>query len=358
MGILPRYLNREFFKLLFICLLAFVFIYLVIHFSGRIDDFIEANVPTGRMLLYFAYAVPHILVQMLPPATLIAVIVLFSTMKKNNEIIALKTCGMNVLRLSLPLLGSSIALAGGLFLFSELVVPYASSQSQEIWRVEVRKRDPGRFYGQERIWYKGDDRIYGIRNFDSRKLVMMNPTFYFFKPSFHLYKRIDARAAVWKDDRWVAMDGITQEAGEKGIFHLSRFDELPMEIPETPETFIKEEKKPEEMGYWQLERFARGVQREGYDAAKYFVDLHIKLSFPFILPIMILIGTPIALKQKRGGTPLAVALGMVFCFFYLLVLGFSRSVGIGGLLPPLLSAWLANGIFFFAGIYLIMNVDR
>lgn len=358
MGTLSKYLNKEFFKLLFICEFIFAFIYLIIYFSGRVDDFIEAHVPTGRMLIYFAYSTPYILVQMLPPAALIAVIVMFSAMKKSNEIIALKACGLNVLRLSLPLLGASLFLVGGSFLFSEIVVPYTSSKSHEIWRVEVRKRDPGSFYGREHIWYKGNDCIYWIRNFDSRRFLMLDPTFYFFDSSFRLLKRIDARTAVWKNGQWVLENGIVQEARGGGGFDLTKFDEIFLKIPETPETFIREERSPEEMGYWQLERFAEGVKSEGYDAAKYFVDLNIKISFPFIIPIMILIGAPLALSQKKGGTPVAVALGMIFCFAYLLTLGVSRSIGFAGVLPPVLAAWLANGIFFFVGIYLTMNVDQ
>ena len=359
MTILARYISREFFKLLCICELAFTFIYLIVNFSGTVDDFIEARVPTARMLLFFLYQTPYILVQMLPPATLIAIIIMFSMMKKNNEIVALKACGLNILKLAQPLFLLSLFLMTGLFLFSENVVPYCSTMSNEIWRVEVRKRDPSRFLGRSHIWYKGTDAIYWIRYFDSKNMVMMDPTFYFLDPSFHLTKRIDARLAVWKNGNWEVQEGIVLEAQEHNkAYSLKRFQSMMLDIPETPETFVREEKNPEEMGYWQLRDFAERVKAEGYDATRYFVDLNIKMSFPFILPIMVLIGTPIALGQKKGRTPVAVAIGMVVCFIYLLVLGLCRSIGFAGLLPPTLSAWLANGVFFFLGIYLIMNVDR
>jgi lipopolysaccharide export LptBFGC system permease protein LptF len=40
------------------------------------------------------------------------------------------------------------------------------------------------------------------------------------------------------------------------------------------------------------------------------------------------------------------------------VLGLSRSLGFAGVLPPILSAWLANGIFFFLGSFLILKLDQ
>ena len=358
MGILSKYLSREFFKLLAVCLLIFVFIYLVINFTGRVDDFIAAHVSTGRMLLYLLYESPFTIVQMLPPATLIAVIIHFSSMKKHNEIIALKACGMNVLKLSQPLLVVSLFLGAGLFLFSEVVVPHASSRSMEIWRVDVRKQDPSRFFGREQIWYKGSDCIYRIKQFDSKDMIMRDPTFYFFDPSFKLTKRIDGRLALWKNNRWEVVDGMVLRAQADDSFSLKRFQAMDLDIPETPETFVRTEKKPEEMDFWQLKRFAERTRDEGYDATKYFVDLDIKVAFPFIIPIMVLIGVPVALSRKTGGAPLAVTLGMGLCFLYLLVLGVSRSVGFAGLLPPFLAAWLSNGVFFFLGVYLTINVDR
>jgi lipopolysaccharide export system permease protein len=54
----------------------------------------------------------------------------------------------------------------------------------------------------------------------------------------------------------------------------------------------------------------------------------------------------------------AVAAGVVACFCYLVVLGLARSLGLAGMLPPFLAAWLANGIFFFLGSSLILKLDQ
>jgi len=67
---------------------------------------------------------------------------------------------------------------------------------------------------------------------------------------------------------------------------------------------------------------------------------------------------PLALNLKRGGMPLAVSLGMAVSFLYLLTLGISRSLGLSGVLSPLLSAWLANLIFSLAGVYLMIRLER
>ena len=330
----------------------------MIHFFERIDNFIESNVPKDLMLSFFAYEIPHIGVQMLPPACLIAVIIMFSVMKKNKEIISLKISGLSIWKFTQPIIIASLFLATGLFLFSEVIVPYTSSRSNEIWRIQVEKRNPRLYYGRDHIWYKGSNCIYWIRHFDNEEMVMRDPTFYFFDPSFRLIKRIDGRVGAWKDGRWEIKNGVILEARDSGGYSLNKFKKINLNITETPEDFVKEERKPEEMSYWHLRRFANRVRQEGYDATRYFVDLNIKIAFPFIVVVMVLIGTPIALGERKGGAAVAVTLGIALCFLYLVVLGVSRSFGFSGLLPPILSAWLANGIFFLLGIYLMTNVDR
>lgn len=358
MGVLARYLIREFFKLLIICQLIFIAIYLMIDFASGIDDFIKANSPKSVMFAYFAYKIPSIAVQMLPAATLTTIIIMFSLMKRNNEITSLKACGANVWRISQPIIITALFLSLALFLFSEVIVPLTSSKANDIWRIAVKKEKPGRFHGRNHIWHKGENCIYWIKQFDNDKMIMMEPTFYFFDSSFRLIKRIDARSGIWKDGAWQIRNGITQDLEKDGGYNMSRFKQLELRLPERPEDFVREEKEPEEMGYQQLKRFAERLRAEGYDATKYFVDINIKIAFPFVILIMALIGIPVALWKKDMSTPVAVSLGIVLCFAYLLILGLSRTLGFAGILPPLLSAWLANSIFLFLGIYLMIHVNR
>ena len=71
MGILGRYFSKEILKYLGIFLFALVFIYLTVDFTQKIDNFIQANVPTGPMLIYFAYKIPYVVIQMVPIAVVL-----------------------------------------------------------------------------------------------------------------------------------------------------------------------------------------------------------------------------------------------------------------------------------------------
>lgn len=358
MKVLSRYLIREFLKFLILCQIIFLSIYLIFDSLLKIDNFIEADVSVNIMLLYFLYKAPFVMVQMLPPAILISVIIMFSLMKKKNEFTAMKACGLDILKVSKPII--MISLLGGvaLFLFSETVVPYTSSKFNEIWDIEVEKRDPTQFYGMNQIWYKGSNSIFWMLHFDYKNQIMERPTFYFFDDSFRLIKRIDGRWAIWKKGKWKVEDGIIQEVNDKGEYQSKKFDDLYLELDETPEAFIRRVKSPEEMSYWQLKRYAERVIMEGYDNTRYLVDLNFKIAFPFIIIIMILIGMPISLRVEKGGIPVAILLGISICFLYMVALLYARTLGFSGILPPILSAWAANIIFLLVGIYLMMHITR
>jgi lipopolysaccharide export system permease protein len=356
MKLLSKYLVTEFLKLLVLCEAVFLFLYLMVDFLQKIDNFIEAQVPKTTMFLFFLYKAPLISVQMLPPATLIAAIILFSTMKKRNEITAIKACGLSTAGLAQKIVTASFLLGGFVFLFGETVVPYTSYRSNKIWNIEVEKQDPALFYGSHQIWYRGQNSIYWIRHFDFQKKRMQRPTFYFFDNDFRLTKRIDGQRAVWQDGQWRIEKGVIQERGPDGGYNLRRFESRSLDIEETPEAFVKGEKKPEEMSYWQLKRYAAKVREEGYDNTRYLVDMHIKTAIPFAGLVLALIGISIALRVEKGGTPLAISVGMAGCFCYVLTLGLSSSLGLSGVLPPLLSAWLANFVFLLLGIYSMMHV--
>ena len=55
---------------------------------------------------------------------------------------------------------------------------------------------------------------------------------------------------------------------------------------------------------------------------------------------------------------MAVSIGIGLCFLYLLVMGIARTLGFAGIFPPVLSAWLANAVFLFLGIYLTIHANR
>ncbi len=359
MKILDKYVIKEVSKYMGICILIFTSIYLAIDILQKIDDFMEAKVQETIMFKYFLYKIPFIAVQMIPIAILISVIVTFSLMKKNNELVALQTSGISIKRISFPAIGIAIIIVFLSFFFSELIVPYTSSKAENIWNRDVKKGRYKRFFKRKNICYKGKDCIFWIEYFDGKNMIMKKAIFYFFNKKFVLIKRIQAKRVIWTGRTWIAENGIEQTARikRKG-FNLKRFDSKLLNISETPDSFLRPMKKPEEMNYWQLRRFAKEIKKEGYNAKRYFVDTYMKLAFPFINLVVVLVGVPASIKLKKSSIPMAISLGIGICFLYIMFMGIFRSLGISGVLPSFLSAWMANILFLLFGIYMIIHIEK
>ena len=90
MSTIDRYLTKEIFKYFAIVLMAAVGIYLAVDFFENADKFINAGLSVSRILLFFQLKIPLIIAQITPVGILLAVLIAFGMMNKNNEIVALK----------------------------------------------------------------------------------------------------------------------------------------------------------------------------------------------------------------------------------------------------------------------------
>jgi lipopolysaccharide export system permease protein len=366
MKVFTKYISREFIKYQLFCLFIFISLYLLIFFVQKIDDLVENNAFKAEVILpYFLSKIPYIMVLMMPVATLISVIILFHMMKKNREVMAIKSCGINIVKLIQTAVIVSLFVSLFAFLFSETVVPYSVAKSNEIWQEQVEKEDTGRFYSADRIWYKSSDSdaIFYIKHFDGIRKIMEAPMIYFFDKKFKLIRKIDAKRAVWQNGVWRLEEGRDMTVRVNAKVDESPYEESPfanmiLNIREKPDDFLKKIKQPEEMTYTQLAKYAEDVKNDGYDNTSNLVELHKKIAFPLISFVLTLLGIPIALKLDKGGIPLAVASGMGLVLLYYVAMTTSWALGLSRNLPPLLSAWTANLLFILVGIYFIMTVEQ
>jgi lipopolysaccharide export system permease protein len=357
MKIITRYFYKEFFTLFFISLLAFLIIYLVIDFFGKIDKFLQAGVSLGVAVSYFIYQTPFILQQMIPIAVLISVMLMLGIMNKHNEILALKNSGLSLFNLSYPLIVVSLLIGIGSFFLSESFVPITSARANYIWNILVEKRSPQGTYKLSHLWYRGEDSIYQIRTYDSRKRTIEGLSIFFFDKDFTLRTRIDAKKATWIEEGWLLSDGLVQEIHADGSRRSMKFTSRLVHLPETPENFERSMKSLEEMSFWGLMEYTRKIRQEGYDSTRSEVELNTKMAFPFISLVLTLVGIPLAFRRRRGGIPLSITIAIGISFLYLLAFGLSRSLALSGALPPVLGAWLANLLFSLFGIYLMLTAE-
>lgn len=359
MQIISHYVSREFLKMTLVCLGTFVLIYLLVEILEKLDDFGNAGVAADQTLRYFLYIIPGIVKQMVPVAILMGTQLTFGVFSKNNQLIAFKSSGVSMIRISSPILMLSMVASLAVFILGEGLIPLTNARALEIWNIQVKKVEARAVLVNERIWYKGDRAIYSFDQFNFKTQRSGPATLYFFDPEFRLEARLDAFRANWQADGWHFFNGIyqTYRAGHNET--SSPFQEKTLLLPETPEDFRYQEKSGEEMTFTELTSNIEKVQREGYEANPYRVERQMRLAFPVVSVIMALIGISMALRKEKGiGVAQGIVTSLAVTFLYWIFFGFSRSIGLAGIFPAFWAAWSSNILFLLIGGYLLMNIRQ
>ena len=358
MTIIHKYLSGQLLKYLFMVLTTVVAIYLVVDFFGRIDGFLEAKLPLSRAVDFFALKIPFIVAQVTPVGVLLSVLIVFGLMVRNNEILALRSTGVSIYYLSMPVLAMGLIFSVLLFFLSEALVPMTMGKASEIWHTEV-KQESAIASRKKNIWIKGNRSISHITYFTPSDEAIFGLTLNYFDERFRLTKRVDAQKGVYSEGGWHLSDVIEQSlVKDDESYKVTCLAESPTKLEFAPEDLNRVVRKPGEMSYGELSAYIREVEEEGYDATSYKVGLSAKIAFPFVCLIMSILGVGFACWRKRQeGLAGSVFCGIAAAFVYWALYSFCLSLGYGSILPPVLAAWLTNGMFACLGILTLLKAD-
>lgn len=212
---------------------------------------------------------------------------------------------------------------------------------------------------QDRFWYRSEDIICNIELFEHASNTLHGITIYFFDQQLVLTRRLDAKRGKWIDNKWHFYNLVVRSFNPDGSITVETAEEKIVPLKETPDDFKVARREPEEMSFAELKDYINKIEKAGYQIPEYIPYLYAKLSFPFVSLIMPILAIPFALRiGKSGGMALGIGMSVIIGFIYFVFFNFSLSLGSGGLLHPLFSAWVANILFGSLGIYLILKVRQ
>lgn len=358
---LDSYILKQFILTTLFGLLTFMIIFLVIDLMENLDDFLDNNVTNDIIIQYYLAFLPEIIKLMTPVAVLLGSLFTTGKLATNNELTAMKAGGMSLYRYMLPIMTVTILISGASIYFNGWIVPYANQHKLSIERTYLHKyletSARTNIYlqdGQKRIVYIA---FYdGSSNTGSRISIQEFTT----SSLLTISQRWDGSQLLWDstDQRWTMNNGRYRVSKFKGE-RVEKFDSYTFtNLTFTPKDIIKKVDRPEEMNYTELGQFIKRQQSSGNDAARWLVDYHNKVAFPFASVIVVLFGIPFSFAKRRGGIAVQVGISAAVVFIYMVFMKISNVFGYNGDLDPLLTAWMANIIFFTAGVINILRVNK
>lgn len=361
MKLFDRYILKQFLTTTLFGLITFMAIFVIIDLMENLDDFLDNNVANPVILQYYISFLPEIVKLMTPVAVLLASLFTTGKLASNNELTAMKAGGMSIYRYMFPLITTAFLVSCVSVYFNGWVVPYANQQKFSIERRYLNKNVEST--ARTNIYLQdGMKRIVYIAYYDRASNVGTRTSIQEFSDSSlisiaqrwdGLQFTYDSATSTWS--MGIGKQRIMTPAGEQVIpFNTYVFRDLTF----TPKDIVKKVERPEEMNYTELGEFIVRQQSSGNDTARWMVDYHNKVAFPFASVIVVLFGIPFSFGKRKGGIALQVGISAAVVFIYMVFMKISNVFGYNGDLNPLLTAWLANIIFFTAGVVNILRVNK
>jgi lipopolysaccharide export system permease protein len=292
----------------------------------------------------------------MPAAVLFASVFTVGAMGRHSELTAAKAGGMSFHRVMLPILVASVLATGLAFVVGEMA-PGATARQLEIQKAKQARSTRSRF----NFVYRGDAGwVYTVRSLDvsTRQLKQL------------LFERqgrglqypgliITADSASFDPAQraWRVKNGTSRVVAGPNRQANFTFRTLRLRaLTQSPADLLAEPKAPDEMGYAELGRYIDALKRSGNDANKLIVERALKLALPATCLIIALFGAPLAVQAPRAGAAVGVAISLGTTVIFLLMTQIMKAVGSGGLIDPILAAWLPNMVFLLTGLVLLARV--
>lgn len=353
MRTLDRYLAGIFIKNF---ILAIAAVSTLFAFQAFMSDLLEHQYPPSQIVVYHLLNLPQVIVQMCPPAVMLATVLTLAGLSRTNELVASYSIGVGLRRIVALILSLVFVISCLVLIIQDRVLPPTFKKRTEYyWREMKHRTDMFLDIKQDKIWYRSKNLIYNLQRFDTKNKTIHGMAVYTFDDDFNLVQMLDAKAADFGPQGWKLHDGTVTVFSKEDQFPLTQhFEDKDLQIPETPKDFQEIEKEVDGLRLVELSKYITRMKEAGADTKAYEVKLHSRFSLSFIPIVMCILGVPFSIRSRREeGTAKDLTLCLLVTFFYWLFYSIGLSLGTNGALPPWLAAWLPSGVFAVVAIFLL-----
>ena len=357
MTILDRYITKTWLRLLILCLCGFIGLYLVIDMIEKTPRFLRAGADAVDILQYFCWKLPEILSRTATFSILMATLLTLGVLSRDSEIIAMRSCGISLLKISLPMLMLGFVASILLMLNAELLLPYTYVQTERIDRVKIKKKGDNLTFKRNNIWFRSESLILQARLFEPATRTLSGVVIWNVDAEMNPVSRIDADKALYKEGQWILNSALQKNFLTPVGFETKSVAMTAVDLKLKIEDLQVLDRDADNMSILVLKEYAENLKRGGYQAYRYYTLMHTKIATPFAALIMVLLGIPFALRSSRsGGITMGIGASIAISFAYFVVNAVLLSYGRSGVLMPVVAAWGANVIFMLGGIWMSMSV--
>jgi lipopolysaccharide export system permease protein len=310
----------------------------------------------GDVMRYVAMRAPQIIARFLPFSVLLGVIITFTTLSQNSEVVAMKAAGLSAHQILAPMFVASFAVAVLSFAFNESVVA-PSTAKLKLWQSVDYGTVPADTGVKTNVWVReGEDLINARTVTGSGDATVLRDVSLYLRQNGGLQQVIEASEARYTGEGWQLrnvrdFDVTTTE--EK------RFEGLVIGKGITPDRFNYVKVDGDSLGFFALRGAISDLQAAGRRTDNLEGILWHKLSGPLSTLLMPLLAAVAAFGLARSGALfLRAVIGMALGFAYFVADNFALAMGNLGAYPPWIAAWGPFFLFLLIGETVLVRTEE
>ena len=362
MRIIDRYILKSIITIFIGMVITFAFLFILIDTFGNLQDFIAKKVSYETIGRYYLTFLPMIYVNTSTMACLVAVLFTYSNLSSHNEIVAIRTSGMNFWQVTRPALIFTLIVSAVVLLVNECFVPQSSLINQEIRQSDIKvilaEKNQGLPIIKNFTLYGLKNRLFFIDTFNPNTNTLNGISIIGHDRNQNLTEKIVALKGTWTGLAWKfyncqittyssAMPNVTKE--------IKIYPEKLMDIKETPKDFLRQRLDITAMNIRQLSEYIGRFSGSGAvkTVNNLTVDLFEKIALPLRIIVIVLVGLPFVLansSKRKAATFASIGIALIIGFLYYILDAMGLALGKGGALPPWSCAFIAPTIFFIIGM--------
>ncbi len=361
-NLFDRYVMKLFARVFLLVVAAVTAVYLIGDFTGLVGDVMKNDIGWGTVFQYYQYKSLLIFYQTAPVVVLLTTLTTFALLSHSNEVTAAKALGLSLYRLAIPAIVTALLVAGLSAFLDNSVLPHTNARVAEL-NDEIRGRQGARSYRRaDQQWLAGRGRdgseyIYNYQYYDPRRRALQRLQVFRFDQNHALTGRLYADTAVHEESGWWMTGGWSRTFDGVEVTHYQDLsDTVLLDLPEEPEFFDSEIKRPEQMNRAELQRYVDTLRAAGEEVPDLEVQLHNKVAMPIVCLVMAFIALPFAFRLGRRGALYGIGVALVLGIAFYGVIAFFTTLGETAALPPLVAVWSPNVLFATLSLYLFLGV--
>ncbi|MBU4261512.1 MAG: LptF/LptG family permease [Proteobacteria bacterium] len=348
---------------------ASLLILTTILFLGRIlplfDFIINFGISLPDFIRLCAYMAPNLFLFAIPMASMLGVILCFTRMGNDNELIALKAAGIGLYRMLPAVVFFALCTSLLTGYFSTTLIPSGTTAMKKLFfQLAKEKIDKGL---QEKKFSDGlpDVVIYidqkdpktgkwhGVYVADSRDsenpltIIAESGFIHADMPNLLLTLQLDHGSIHQaKEDRTQTISFATYRIN------------IPLQGPGMDDEEGAMSISNSEMTQHEITDYVSTHGRQSPESISQLIQYHLRLVLPGGCFILTILGLPLALRTRPGQRSIGVPLGLIIFICYYVILTTVKSFSAGSPLPVAITMWLPNIIFGVVTLYILRFANR